>query len=66
MHRIKIITPDSIVKTLLSYLVSELSESAENVVLLDMVDRLVKTAPCYRLRCDMTDDSVLAAYHASK
>ena len=34
--------------------------------LLDMVDKLVETVPCYRLRCDMTDASVLAAYHASK
>jgi len=30
--------------------------------LLDMVDKLVETVPCYRLRCDMTDDSVIAAY----
>ncbi len=34
--------------------------------LLDMVDKLVETVPCYRLRCDMTDKSVLAAYHASR
>lgn len=32
--------------------------------LLAMVDTLVETVPCYRLQCDMTDDSVLAAYHA--
>jgi len=31
-----------------------------------MVDKLVETVPCYRLRCDMTDASVLAAYHASR
>lgn len=30
--------------------------------LLDMVDKLVETVPCYRLRCDMTDDSVTVAY----
>ena len=34
--------------------------------LLTIVDKLVETVPCYRLRCDMTDDSVLAAYHASR
>ena len=34
--------------------------------LLTMVDKLVETVPCYRLRCDMTDASVLAAYHASR
>ena len=33
--------------------------------LLDMVDKLVETVPCYRLRCDMTDRSVVAAYIAS-
>ena len=33
--------------------------------LLDMVDKLVETVPCYRLRCDMTDDSVMAAYTVS-
>ena len=33
--------------------------------LLDMVDKLVETVPCYRLRCDMTDDSVIAAYTVS-
>jgi len=32
--------------------------------LLDMVDALVKTVPCYRLRCEMTEASVLAAYNA--
>ena len=34
--------------------------------LLDMVDRLVGTIPCYRLRCDMTGNSVLAAYQATR
>lgn len=33
--------------------------------LLTMVDKLVETVPCYRLRCDMTDDSVTAAYTVS-
>ena len=33
--------------------------------LLDMVDRLVETVPCYLLRCDMTFHSVLAAYNAT-
>ena len=33
--------------------------------LLDMADKLVETVPCYRLRCDMTDDSVIAAYTVS-
>ena len=33
--------------------------------LLDMVDKLVETVPCYRLRCDMTDDSVTVAYTVS-
>ena len=32
--------------------------------LLDMVDKLVESVPCYRLRCDMTETSVLAAYGA--
>ena len=32
--------------------------------LLDMVDKLVENVPCYRLRCDMTDTSVVAAYEA--
>ena len=35
------------------------------MLLLDMVDRLVQTVPCYHLRCDMTERSVLAAYHAA-
>lgn len=34
--------------------------------LLDMVDRLVETIPCYRLQCDMTQHSVSAAYEAAK
>lgn len=34
--------------------------------LLDMLDRLVETIPCYRLECDMTDNSVVVAYHAAK
>ena len=34
--------------------------------LLDMVDRLVETVPCYRLGCDMTTVSVLAAFHATQ
>ena len=33
--------------------------------LLDMVDKLVETVPCYRLRCDMTDASVVTAYNAA-
>jgi len=36
------------------------------MLLLDMVDRLVQFVPCYRLRCDMTDNSVIAAYSAAK
>ena len=32
--------------------------------LLSMADRLVETVPCYRLLCDMTDKSVVAAYEA--
>ena len=36
------------------------------MTLLDMADRLVETVPAYILRCDMTNASVLAAYHASK
>ena len=35
------------------------------MLLLDMVDKLVETVPCYRLRCDMTEDSVMAAYGAA-
>jgi hypothetical protein len=35
------------------------------MLLLDMVDKLVETVPCYRLRCDMTDASVAAAYGAA-
>ena len=42
-------------------------EKPEQVMqLLDMVDKLVETIPCYRLKCDMTDNSVVAAYHASR
>lgn len=42
-------------------------EKPEQVMLLlDMVDKLVETVPCYRLRCDMTDHSVQAAYTAAK
>ena len=36
------------------------------IQLLDMVDRLVASVPCYRLCCDMTDASVLAAYAAAE
>lgn len=32
--------------------------------LLAMVDRLIETVPCYCLRCEMTDASVVAAYGA--
>ena len=40
-------------------------EKPEQMVqLLDMVDKLVETVPCYRLLCDMTELSVLAAYNA--
>lgn len=35
------------------------------IELLSMADRLVETVPCYRLLCDMTDQSVLAAYTAA-
>ena len=35
------------------------------MLLLDLVDKLVETVPCYRLRCDMTDDSVTVAYTVS-
>ena len=42
-------------------------EKPEHVMLLlDMVDKLVGTVPCYRLRCDMTENSVLAAYQATR
>ena len=34
--------------------------------LLSLTDRLVETVPCYRLRCDMTEASVLAAYHGAQ
>lgn len=34
--------------------------------LLDMVDKLVETVSCYRLRCDMTDASVVTAYNAAR
>lgn len=34
--------------------------------LLTMADRLIETVPCYRLRCDMTDASVAAAYGAAQ
>ena len=41
-------------------------EKPEQMIqLLDMVDRLVETIPCYRLRCDMTDNSVVVAYRAA-
>lgn len=42
-------------------------EKPEQVMrLLDMVDKLVENVPCYRLRCDMTELSVVAAYDAAK
>lgn len=34
------------------------------LLLLDMVDKLVETVPCYRLLCDMTEVSVEKAYTA--
>ena len=34
--------------------------------LLDIVDKLVETVPCYRLRCDMTDASVVTAFNAAR
>lgn len=41
-------------------------ERADQMVqLLDMVDRLVEAVPCYLLRCDMAEHSVLAAYQAA-
>ena len=40
-------------------------EKPEQMIqLLDMIDRLVETVPCYRLACDMTDNSVVTAYRA--
>ena len=39
---------------------------AQMMLLLDMVDKSVETIPSYRLRCDMTFDSVVAAYNAAK
>lgn len=36
------------------------------LTLLDMADRLVETVPCYRLLCDMTDKSVVAAYEVTQ
>lgn len=36
------------------------------LLLLDMADKLVQTVPCYRLECDMTDASVIAAYTATR
>lgn len=41
-------------------------EPEQMMQLLDLADRLVETVPCYRLRCDMTDASVLAACHAAR
>lgn len=38
---------------------------AQMMQLLDMVDKLVETVPCYRLECDMTHNSVIAAYRAA-
>ena len=37
---------------------------AQMMQLLDMVDKLVETVPCYRLQCDMTVNSVVVAYGA--
>lgn len=34
-------------------------------ILLSMADRLIENVPCYRLRCDMTDASVVAAFAAA-
>lgn len=34
--------------------------------LLTLADRLMETVPCYRLRCDMSDASVVAAYEAAQ
>lgn len=34
--------------------------------LLSLADRLLEAVPCYRLRCDMTDASVVAAYTAAQ
>lgn len=36
------------------------------MLLLDIADRLVENVPCYRLLCDMTEGSVVAAYDASR
>lgn len=41
-------------------------EKPEQVIqLLTMADHLIETVPAYILRCDMTEDSVAAAYNAS-
>ena len=32
----------------------------------EFTDGYQETVPCYRLRCDMTEDSVLAAYEAAQ
>lgn len=36
------------------------------IQLLVLVDKLIETVPCYCLRCNMTDVSVLAAYGAAR
>ena len=36
------------------------------IQLLVLVDKLIETVPCYCLRCNMTDASVLAAYGAAR
>ena len=42
-------------------------ENPEQMIqLLVLVDKLVETVPCYCLRCNMTDASVLAAYGAAQ
>lgn len=38
----------------------------QTMLLLNMVNRLLETVPCYRLACDMSDDSVVAALSVLK
>lgn len=42
------------------------TQADQMMQLLSMVDALVETVPCYRLCCEMTDASVLAAYNAAQ
>jgi len=40
-------------------------QAQQMMLLLDMVDKLVETIPCYRLRCNMKQESVITAYEAA-